>query len=539
MKYTLFFILLFIGFGGFSQNYKGVVEGDTTYYLNKISSLNSYIYADSNNLRVIYTDSVKVIGSDIYNYFYRTVRPQYPNTSFYCFDTLGATWMGKYSITKSNGDELYFNFKEDTILIRTQATLNDTWRITTDTNGIEIWGTFTLVYYSTIDYQIDTIKVITLQAYANGIPIVHPHNNQELKLSKNHGFLTAFEWNYFPYTQVPINYSFFAINTEVHTRLDKHYVDMDLNYINFQTMFNPGTYWQLRDSGYTFTGYPNPPVNLAPHGTGNLDVYIQDSVLNKTILNADTMVVELQRILKYYHSVLMAPIPPNQNPGYQDTNLTAIFNYTDTIVKKPKFTIRNNIFPESKLSFDYANFVAPSIAGIPTYSVIQYSDSMFFLRSNSSSASTYMYNSQLNCISMYSGVSGKYAFNSGFIRQINYRPTYLYIWSGSIVERDVNSFMYFYHDSSVTIGTPLNLKTLSVDEISKSENPINIYPNPSLSGLFNINVKNSFEWEVYDLRGLKLISGNSSQINLETYPSGMYILKVNINGKMYYSKLIR
>jgi hypothetical protein len=539
MKHTLFLILIFIGFGAFSQNYKGVVEGDTTYYLSKIPSSNSYIYADSNNLRVIYTDSVQVIGSDKHNYFYRTIRPQYPNTNFYCFDTVGASWMGKYSITKSNGDELYFNFKGDTILIRTQATLNDTWRITTDTNGVEIWGTFTQVYYSTIDYQIDTIKVITLQAYANGIPIVHPHNNQELKLSKNHGFLTAFEWNYFPYTQVPINYSFFVIDTELHTRLDKHYVDMDLNYINFQTMFNPGTYWQLRDSGYTFTGYPDPPVNLAPHGIGYLDVYIQDSVLNKTILNADTMVVELQRILKYYHSVLAAPIPPNQNPGFQDTNLTAIFNYTDTIVKKPKFTIRNNIFPESKLSFDYATVLAPSIASIPTYSVIQYSDSMFFLRGNSSTASTYMYNSQLNCISMYSGVSGKYAFNSGFIRQINYRPTYLYIWSGSIVERDVNSFMYFYHDSSVTIGTPLNLKTLSVDDISKSENPIYIYPNPSLSGIFNINAKNSFEWEVFDLRGLKLFSGNSTQINLETYPSGMYILKVDINGKMYYSKLIR
>jgi hypothetical protein len=102
------------------------------------------------------------------------------------------------------------------------------------------------------------------------------------------------------------------------------------------------------------------------------------------------------------------------------------------------------------------------------------------------------------------------------------------MWTGSQIEKDENSFMYFYHDSSVTIGTPLNLITLSVDDISKSENPIKIYPNPSLSGIFNINAKNSFEWEVFDLRGLKLFSGNSTQINLETYPSGMYILKVDV-----------
>ncbi len=32
MKNILFFLLLFISFSGFSQNYKGVVEGDTTYF---------------------------------------------------------------------------------------------------------------------------------------------------------------------------------------------------------------------------------------------------------------------------------------------------------------------------------------------------------------------------------------------------------------------------------------------------------------------------------------------------------------------------
>jgi hypothetical protein len=84
-----------------------------------------------------------------------------------------------------------------------------------------------------------------LQAYSGGLPIAHPHNNQKIKLSKNHGFLTAFEWDFFPYTQVPYGIYFFMIDTQLHTRLDKHYVEKDLNYINFQTMFNPGTYWQI------------------------------------------------------------------------------------------------------------------------------------------------------------------------------------------------------------------------------------------------------------------------------------------------------
>jgi hypothetical protein len=99
--------------------------------------------------------------------------------------------------------------------------------------------------------------------------------------------------------------------------------------------------------------------------------------------------------------------------------------------------------------------------------------------------------------------------------------------------------MYFYHDSSVTIGTPLNLKTLSVDDISTSDNPIKIYPNPSLSGSFNLSSTKSIEWDVFDIRGVKLISGKSSQVNLQSFPSGIYLLKVQSNGKAYYSKLMR
>ncbi len=539
MKHFLLFLLIFISYCGFSQNYKGVVEWDTTYFLCKFELPYYPMHTDSNRLRVIYTDSVKNIGADKYLYFYKTVKNYYPNTNINCFDTLASSWMGNYSIVKSNGDELYFNFKGDTILIRTQAVLNDTWKIAKDTNGIEIWGTFNQEVFGSIDSQQDTIKIITLQAYSGGLPVAHLHNNLQLKLSKNHGFLTAFEWDFFPYTQVPYGNYFYMIDTQLHTRLDKHYVEKDLNYINFQTMFNPGTYWQLRDTGYTIVGHPQYPLYIPYQGLGVINVYTQDSVINKIIINSDTMVVEFQRILKYNHSVVTAPVPPNPNPSYQDTNITVIYNHIDTIVKKPKFTIKNNLYPESKLSYEYNLVLPPSIANIPTYSVIQYSDSMFFLRVNNNTEETYITNTSLNCISHYAGVSGKNKVCKGFIRQINYTPTYLYLWSGTEVERDVNNFMYFYHDSSVTIGTPLNLKTLSVDEISISDNPIKIYPNPSLSGNFNLSSSKSIEWDVFDIRGVKLISGHSSQLNLQSYPSGIYLLKARCNGKTYYSKLMR
>jgi hypothetical protein len=273
MKNLLFFLLVFISYSGFSQNYKGVVEGDTTYYLCKFILPYNPFYVDSNRLRVIYTDSIKTIGTDKYYYFYKTVKTPFPymNNNNSCLDTFSASWMGKYSINKSNGDELYFNFNGDTILIRTQAVLNDTWKIAKDTNGIEIWVTFTQLNYSIIDSQQDTIKIITLQAYSSGLPIAHFYNNKQLKLSKNHGFLTAFEWDFFPYTQLPWYNSFIMKDTDVHIRLDKHFVDMDLNYINFQTMFNPGTYWQLRDSGYFKIDYPKFPGYLGPPGYGDID----------------------------------------------------------------------------------------------------------------------------------------------------------------------------------------------------------------------------------------------------------------------------
>jgi hypothetical protein len=260
MKNILFFLLLYISFSGFSQNYKGVVEGDTTYYYGgkEAYSNGPYYPRPEQLLRAIWIENSSSIGLDSIFTFFSSPRVDSlsPATAF-CIDTLnGASWMGKKMIRKQDGDEIYENHKYDSIIIKTQASLGTNWKIVTDIYGTEIWGTVSQLISTTLDDVQDSVKEITLQAQIGGIPITHFLNGTKIVLSKNHGFVKAFEWYIFPYEYVDFYHStwnYIPTDTATYTRIDKQITEIDQNYINFQTMFQPGTYWQFTDSVYQLT----------------------------------------------------------------------------------------------------------------------------------------------------------------------------------------------------------------------------------------------------------------------------------------------
>jgi len=72
-----------------------------------------------------------------------------------------------------------------------------------------------------------------------------------------------------------------------------------------------------------------------------------------------------------------------------------------------------------------------------------------------------------------------------------------------------------------------------------------IFPNPSKSGLFNINVlslnEDTFSYSVINIDGKEIISGEfvgkEHTLDLSSYPSGLYLFRVK-NGKDTYSKRI-
>ncbi|WP_418262565.1 T9SS type A sorting domain-containing protein [Flavobacterium faecale] len=67
-----------------------------------------------------------------------------------------------------------------------------------------------------------------------------------------------------------------------------------------------------------------------------------------------------------------------------------------------------------------------------------------------------------------------------------------------------------------------NATTLGVNDFG-ANNSINVYPNPSSTGVFNIG--ESAKWEAYSALGTKVASGEGSEVNLSAAAKGIYFIK--------------
>jgi endoglucanase len=80
----------------------------------------------------------------------------------------------------------------------------------------------------------------------------------------------------------------------------------------------------------------------------------------------------------------------------------------------------------------------------------------------------------------------------------------------------------FNFDNINVIIDPLSSNN-KVEEINR----VNVFPNPSETGLFKLSQVSA--WEVFCLHGLKLAEGTSQEIDLSAKPKGMYLIKTENN----------
>lgn len=100
--------------------------------------------------------------------------------------------------------------------------------------------------------------------------------------------------------------------------------------------------------------------------------------------------------------------------------------------------------------------------------------------------------------------------------------------------------VYAYFDNFVVdtqrinkpVGSTSNVPVLSILSHNSKSNQIAIAPNPSNTGVFQLN--SNTDWSVFSLTGNKIASGKNTEVNLSGQSQGMYILRVNNS----FSKLI-
>ncbi len=189
---TIFFTLLN---SGYSQDYSIVKQGGQFSY--KIYQ--PQIKSDT-MLATIVIDSVlkKTFAVEYFNF--KSPETKYnPKIYDQCTVIDGPSWIGK-KIIAGKDTSFIISIRNDSLLFLTNASLYESWILYKFKKDTLIEAVVSSIDFLPVVGNIfDTVKTITLTVKnSQNFGINHPANNRSFKLSKNYGFITAFDWRYFP-----------------------------------------------------------------------------------------------------------------------------------------------------------------------------------------------------------------------------------------------------------------------------------------------------------------------------------------------------
>ncbi|MCF8370366.1 MAG: T9SS type A sorting domain-containing protein [Bacteroidales bacterium] len=185
-KYLLLVSCIVISCVSFSQNYLLINPDKVAHFLNNQSDIYS-IRIDS--------ASVSGVGSTLYNHKVLT-----HTSSGSCLLLLtDSSWIGDRIIAKGNGDYLFFNKLNDSILVKTFSKVNDYWTCFRLNNGDYLEATLAAINPEPVNGSLDSVKRVSLQAKNSGnMNISHPLNGKEIMFSKSNGLVQFFNMQNFP-----------------------------------------------------------------------------------------------------------------------------------------------------------------------------------------------------------------------------------------------------------------------------------------------------------------------------------------------------
>lgn len=105
----------------------------------------------------------------------------------------------------------------------------------------------------------------------------------------------------------------------------------------------------------------------------------------------------------------------------------------------------------------------------------------------------------------------------------------------------VVEILHAYSNNSLELKRSLFLKGTPAFSNENLVHDISIYPNPvkDVITINSFNISNIFKTEIYDIMGSLIEVSNDKVINIEDYPSGIYILKIISNNTIQDFKVIK
>jgi len=199
MRMKLFFTILILltSLCSRAQNYQCLQGGVKHYFINS----NGY-------LRGIRIDSVTATGDTIVYYPNHTPRGAYSTSGgALSLDSNGGSWLGKRVLQKSDGTFIFDSYWGDSVVIKTQAGIGDSWVFYMDTSSLYYTATLVSKDTLTVLSSPDSVQTILINAVnGSGIVATDPLNGLQIILSKNHGFVQVCDLYTFPYHKPDSSY---------------------------------------------------------------------------------------------------------------------------------------------------------------------------------------------------------------------------------------------------------------------------------------------------------------------------------------------
>ena len=414
-----------------------------------------------------------------------------------CVSTIGDSWLGKRVVVRNNGDYLFINASDDSMLVRSLAVLNDSW-ILADSAGCSLEARIVSIQQTSVLGNVDSVKTAILQMRdSTGATMNSSYNGLTLSWSKQHGMVTSLDFLHFPL--YPYTYSLAGFNNPQTGKRD----------IDAREIFDfaVGDTFQYRI--YT------------PSGPGWDFEWQELSILSKSIY-ADSVLYTASQL------------------WHREAVWGGSFTTWDTVVMLFKWQELEGF---GKLTYEFSSndsamLELHGLHVFPYHGYFERLDSTLFNgHSGKSLRSYFWYDATNHCLTtMFRPASWciyqdyNYAEGLGLVEIYESMSCY-------------SKEMVYYSKGNETWGTPLNWGVILGTQ-QPVQKKLSVFPNPFDTRL-HVDAGNEeiLSMELFDAAGRSVANTEqaSSQAVLEVngLSPGFYLLRVTIPGKELHFKVVR